>query len=218
MAAKVIAPADKVGSKLASRRARATNRKQRRAKARVKPALWRSPLMLEEVCETDPEGQEVTLYRVVDTLGRMLKAGTITEPMADAGRKFGRQFALAQFDPLRAPDIRRVPGNGREADPGDINLAAREQVDCAHRALGGHNSALGSVTWYVLGCGCSLREWTLRQGWNGRQLRPEQATGVLIAALDLLAGHYGMLPRERIQLEPHFVVDDSVHHKIQKSA
>ena len=115
--------------------------------------------------------------------------------MVEAGRKFQRQFILAQLDPLRAPDVRRMPGNGSEADPGDIGLAAREQVHRALRALGGHDAALGSVAWHVLGCGCSLREWTLRQGWNGRQLRPEQATGVLIAALDLLAGHYGMRAR-----------------------
>ena len=171
------------------------SRKARRAKARVKPALWQSPLLLEQVRETDPDGRIVLHHRVVDTLGRMLKAGTITESMAEAGRKFGRQFTLAQLDPLRAPDIGRVPGNGREEDPGDISLAAREQVHRAFRALGGHDAALGSVAWHVLGCGCSLREWTLRQGWNGRQLRPEQATGVLIAALDLLVGHYGMRAR-----------------------
>ena len=167
------------------------SRKPKRAKARVKPAVWQSPLLLEEVRETDPDGRIVLHHRVVDTLGRMLKAGTITEPMVEAGRKFQRQFILAQLDPLRAPDVRRVPGNGSEADPGDISLAAREQVHHALRALGGHDAALGSVAWHVLGCGCSLREWTLRQGWNGRQLRPEQATGVLIAALDLLARHYG---------------------------
>ena len=171
------------------------SRKARRAKAKVKPALWQSPLLLEQVRETDPDGRIVVHHRVVDTLGRMLKAGTITEPMVEAGRKFGRQFTLAQLDPLRAPDIGRIPGNGREADPGDTSLAAREQVQRALRALGGHDTALGSVAWHVLGTGCSLREWTLRQGWNGRQLRPEQATGVLIAALDLLAGHYGMRVR-----------------------
>ena len=171
------------------------SRKARRAKPRAKPKLWQSPLLLEEVRETDPDGRIVLHHRVVDTLGRMLKAGTITEPMAEAGRKFERQFILAQLDPLRAPDIARIPGNGREADPGDTSLAAREQVHRALRALGGHDAGLGSVAWHVLGCGCSLREWTLRQGWNGRQLRPEQATGVLIAALDLLAVHYGMRAR-----------------------
>ena len=171
------------------------SRKARRAKAKMKPQLWQSPLLLEEVRETDPDGRIVMHHRVVDTLARMLKAGTITEPMAEAGRKFGRQFILAQLDPLRAPDIARIPGNGREADPGDTSLAAREQVHRAFRALGGHDAALGSVAWHVLGCGCSLREWTLRQGWNGRQPRPEQATGIMIAALDLLAVHYGMRAR-----------------------
>jgi hypothetical protein len=173
------------------------SRKARRAKAKAKPALWQSPLLLEQVRETDPDGRIVLHHRVVDTLGRMLKAGTITEPMAEAGRKFGRQFILAQLDPLRAPDLARIPGNGREADPGDISLAAREQVHRALRALGGHDTALGSVAWHVLGCGCSLREWALRQSWNGRQLRPEQATGVLIAALDLLSLHYGMAHRDK---------------------
>ena len=168
------------------------SRKAKRAKARAKPAVWKSPLLLEEVRETDPDGRIVMHHRVVDTLGRMLKAGTITEPMAEAGRKFGRHFALAQLDPLRAPDMARIPGNGREADPGDISLAAREQVHRALRALGGHDGAMGSVVWHVLGCGCSVREWVLRRTWGGRQVRQEEARGILIAALDLLAVHYGL--------------------------
>jgi hypothetical protein len=125
----------------------------------------------------------------------MHKAGTITHTMVDAGRTFERQFVMAQLDPLRAPDIARIPGNGREPDPDDRTLGARRRVNGALRALGGPGAAMGSVAWHVLGCGCSLREWTLRQGWNGRQLRSEQATGVLIAALDLLAVHYGMRRR-----------------------
>ena len=171
------------------------SRKTRRAKSRGKPKLWQSPLLLEEVRETDPEGKIVLHHRVVDTLGRMLRAGTITEPMAEAGRKFERQFIMAQLDPLRAPDVRRVPGNGSEPDPGDTGLAAREQVHHALRALGGHDGAMGSVVWHVLGAGCSLREWTLRRAWGGRQVRQEEARGILIAALDLLAAHYGTRAR-----------------------
>jgi hypothetical protein len=171
------------------------SRKSKRAKPRAKPKLWQSPLLLEEVQQVDPEGRKVTLHRVVDTIGKMQRSGTITEPMAEAGRKFGRQFILAQLDPLRAPDIARIPGNGREADPGDISLAAREQVHRALRALGGLDAAAGSAAWHVLGCGCSLREWTLRRAWSGKPLRQEQATGVLFSALDLLAGHYGLKTR-----------------------
>ena len=171
------------------------SRKTRRARARAKPAVWKSPLLLEEVRETDPNGRIVVHHRVVDALGRMLKAGTITEPMVEAGRKFQRQFIMAQFDPLRAPDMARIPGNGNEGDPGDIGIAAREQVNRALRALGGHDGAMGSVVWHVLGCGCSLREWTLRRAWGGRQVRQEEARGILIAALDLLAAHYGTRAR-----------------------
>jgi hypothetical protein len=37
----------------------------------------------------------------------------------------------------------------------------------------------------------SIREWALRQGWGGRPVRVEQAQGILVAALEVLAGFYG---------------------------
>ena len=33
-----------------------------------------------------------------------------------------------------------------------------------------------------------MREWAIRQGWGGRPVRQEQAQGILIAALGMLAG------------------------------
>jgi hypothetical protein len=195
MAAKVIATADKEGSELTGGRARGMNRKQRRAKARAKPALRRSPLLVEEVRELDPEGKIVVHPRLVDTLALMHKSGRISEPMLDAGRWFQRQFIIAQLDPLRAADIARIPGNGREPDPGDTTLGARRQVHGALRTLGGQYGPLGSVAWHVLGCGSSVRDWALKQGWDGRLVRREQAAGMLIAALDLLAEHYGTKTR-----------------------
>ena len=171
------------------------SKRTKRPKRAGRPRQWRSPLELEAVRELDPEGKIVVHHRVVDTLGRMLKAGTITHVMADAGRTFERQFIVAQLDPLRAPDIARIPGNGREPDPDDATLGARRRVHGALQALGGHDGPLGSVAWHVLGCGCSVRDWALRQGWGARRVRQEQAQGMLIAALDLLAGHYGLKGR-----------------------
>jgi hypothetical protein len=168
------------------------NRKTRRARRTPKAKGWQSPLELEAVRELDPEGRIVVHNRVVDTLDRMHKSGSITEPMLDAGRQFQRQFIIAQLDPLRAPDIARIPGNGREPDADDTTLGARRRVHGALRALGGHDGPLGSLAWHVLGRGCSMRDWALRQGWGGRHVRQEQAQGMLIAALDLLAGHYGL--------------------------
>ena len=45
--------------------------------------------------------------------------------------------------------------------------------------------------WHVVGLQRSVREWAMRQGWNGRPVRQEQAQGILIAALGMLAMHFG---------------------------
>lgn len=142
--------------------------------------------------EKDPQGRISPRRRAIDTLARMHAAGTIDAAMLDAGREFQRSFVLAQLDPLRAVDLLRVPGSGREPEPGNVQMAARNRVHRSLLALGGHDSPAGSCVWHVLGIGLSIREWSLRQGWGGRPVRQEQAQGMLMAALGLLAVHYGL--------------------------
>jgi hypothetical protein len=36
----------------------------------------------------------------------------------------------------------------------------------------------------------SLKEWALEQGWNGRRVTQEAASGILIAALGTLEAHF----------------------------
>jgi hypothetical protein len=146
---------------------------------------------LEEVREVDPDGRIVVHHRLVDTLGRMLKSGTIDQAMHDAGRDFQAAFILAQLDPLRALPILRVPGTGREPDLSERQLHARRRVHRAMAALGGINSPAGSCVWHVVGLQRSVREWALRQGWGGRSVRQEQAQGIVVAALGMLGAHYG---------------------------
>jgi hypothetical protein len=43
----------------------------------------------------------------------------------------------------------------------------------------------------VFGLRRSVRDWAIRQGWGGRPVRQEQAQGILIAALGMLAQHFG---------------------------
>jgi hypothetical protein len=43
---------------------------------------------------------------------------------------------------------------------------------------------------HLIGLQRSIREWAMRQGWGGRPVRVEQAQGILVAALGVLAGHY----------------------------
>jgi hypothetical protein len=156
---------------------------------RVKPHQVRGR-ELQEVREKDPDGRIVYHHRTVDTLGKMLRAGTIDQAMHDAAKDFQAAFIIAQLDPLRALPILRVPGTGREPDHNERQLHARRRVQEAMEAMGGHDSPAGSVLWHVIGGGLSLRQWALRQRWGGRPVRPDQAHGVLVAVLSVLAGHY----------------------------
>jgi hypothetical protein len=157
---------------------------------RLKPHKVRGR-QLEEVRERDPEGRIVVHHRTVDTLGKMLRAGTITSEMHDAAKDFQAAFIIAQLDPLRALPILRVPGTGRDPDLNDRQLHARRRVHQALQALGGISSPAGSCVWHVVGLQRSVREWAIRQGWGGRPVRQEQAQGILVAALGVLAGHVG---------------------------
>ncbi len=67
--------------------------------------------------------------------------------------------------------------------------AARTAVWRAIRALGGIASPAGSCLWHVVGWERSLKEWALEQGWAGRRVSQEAASGILIAALGALETH-----------------------------
>jgi hypothetical protein len=157
---------------------------------RIKPHKVRGR-RLEEVREKDPEGRIVYHHRTVDTLGKMLRARTITPEMHDAAKDLEAAFIAANLDPLRALPIARVPGNGREPDLNERQLHARRRVHKAMQALGGISSPAGSCVWHVVGLQRSVREWAIRQGWGGRPVRQEQAQGILVAALGVLAGRGG---------------------------
>jgi hypothetical protein len=146
---------------------------------------------LEEVRERDPDGRIVVHHRTVDTPGKMLRSGSITQEMHDAAKDFQVAFIVANLDPIHAVSILRVRGAGREPDLNDRQIDARRRVHAALQALGGINSPAGSCVWHVIGCGCSIRQWAIRRGWSDRPVRQEQATGILVAALGMLARHFG---------------------------
>jgi hypothetical protein len=154
--------------------------------ARIKPHKVKGR-QLEEVREKDPDGRIVVHHRTVDSLGKMLRSGTITPEMHDAACDFQAAFIIAQLDQLRALPILRVPGTGREPDQSERQLHAKRRVHEAMQALGGISSPAGSCVWHVVGLQRSVREWAIRQGWGGRPVRQEQAQGILVAALGMLA-------------------------------
>jgi hypothetical protein len=160
------------------------------------PIIRRPDDVLEPVYEADPDGRPVVHHRTVDTLGIMLRAGTISQEMHDAARDFQAQFTIARYDVVRCMALMRLPGGG----PGDFTEAqvdARRRVGKVLDALGGLGSPAGSCVWHVVGLQRSIREWALRQGWGGRPVRVEQAQRILVAALGMLAGWYGYGRRSR---------------------
>jgi hypothetical protein len=145
----------------------------------------------------DESGRPARPYRAVDTLAVMERRGSITAGMRQAGEDFRARFATAQLDPLRAPDWSRlrVGGSSRfraEDGPGLRIEGARDVVWHAIRAVGGIGSPAGSCLWHVVGWERSLKEWALEQGWSGRRVSQEAASGILIAALGALEAHFGM--------------------------
>lgn len=149
------------------------------------------------VREADPDtGLTVVHRRAIDTLAAMEQRGTITRDMRTAGETFRAHFRAAALDPLRAMPLLRVPAATGETLT-ERTAAARERVSRAMDALGGPASPAGSCVWHVVGCELSIREWAARQGWGGRPVGHTQAQGILVAALGILARHYGLAPRRR---------------------
>lgn len=144
----------------------------------------------------DAAGNPGRPYRAVDILAAMERRGTITSGMRQAGEDFRARFAVAQLDPLRALDLSRQrfgePGLRRDGDGPGIRIeAARGAVWRAIQAVGGIASPGGSCLWHVIGWERTLKEWALRQGWNGRRVTQEAASGILVAALGALEAHRG---------------------------
>jgi hypothetical protein len=93
----------------------------------------------------------VNHHRFVDSLGRMLRAGTITKDMHDAARDFQAQFTIARFDAVRCMPLLRLQGGSGPGDLTDAQVDARRRVGSALDALGGLGSPAGSCVWHVVG-------------------------------------------------------------------
>jgi hypothetical protein len=143
----------------------------------------------------DEAGRPSRPYRAIDTLAIMERRGSITSGMRQAGEDFRRRFAVAQLDPLRALDLSRLslgdkPTRRGDHAPGLRAEAARNAVWRAIRAAGGIASPAGSCLWHVVGWERPLKEWAQQQGWAGRRVSQEAASGILIAALGALEAHF----------------------------
>jgi hypothetical protein len=164
-----------------------------------KPSKWRLQHggFDEGVRGTDPDtGTPVLHRRAVDSLGVLLANGSITPQMHEAGVIFRGVFQRAALDRVRTMPMIRIPGSTADL-ASESQAVARERVARAMTHLGGFGSPSGSIAWYVLGLEHSVRDWALRQGWNGRAVTPAIAHGILLGTLGILTAHYGVAPPAR---------------------
>lgn len=159
----------------------------------------------------DAQGSASRPYRALDTLAVMERRGSITAGMRQAGEDFRVRFATAQLDPLRALDLSQLRfgearSRGDDDGPGLRIEAARKAVWRAIQAIGGIASPAGSCVWHVVGWERTLKAWALEQGWNGRRVTQEAASGILVAALGALEAHFGS---GRMMRKSHTYVDKS---------
>ena len=174
-------------------------KKTQRAKARAekKPRIGEERIrpdgsVIRYVREEDDNQKPVDHYRTVDTLALMLRNGSITGAMHDAGQQFSQDFARAFGSGVASPKLDGLPGG---TAPGQMmvekNAGAARAVRDALDAVGGSGSPAGSALWYVAGLGMSVRDWSIRLGWSGKAMSKEEGKGILIAALGMLARYYG---------------------------
>ncbi len=132
-------------------------------------------------------------------MDRMLKAGTITPAMFNAGRDFHSCFTTAALNSMPMSSMERTSGHGRAGNENFTvaQIDALKKINSTLNCLGGPNSLSGSCVWHVVGCETSIREWARRQRWNGSTVHHSTAQGVLIAALETLAAHYGYVGMEK---------------------
>ena len=175
-----------------------TKKTQRaRAAAQKKPRIGDERIrpdgtVIRYVREEDDDKKVADHFRTVDTLALMLRNRTITEAMHDAGQQFSQDFARAFGSGVASPKLDGLPGG---TAPGEMmverNAGAARAVRDALDAVGGNSSPAGSALWFVAGLQLSIRDWALRDGWNGRRLDRDEAKGILVAALGMLARYYG---------------------------
>jgi len=144
----------------------------------------------------DSHGNIGRPYQVEALLAKLERRGDISSEHRQAGEMFARLFRIAQLDPLRAPSWLRQAGGTAVPSSGHHTERAKTQIYEAVTACGGMGSPCGCAAWFVLGLELSIRDWALREGWNGRSLNESVAKGILLGSLSVLALHFGVEKRK----------------------
>ena len=155
-----------------------TKKTQRaRAKAEKKPHIGEEHIrpdgsVIRYVREEDDDRKPVDHYRTVDTLALMLRNGSITGAMHDAGQQFSQDFARAFASGVASS---RPDGLSAGTAPGQMmierNAGAARAVRDALDAVGGSGSPAGSALW------CSSMLAQTSWAWSSGGIGPRASAG-----------------------------------------
>lgn len=147
--------------------------------------------------ELDPSGAIVVhaVKRSGYVHQRLHDLGRIDDEMFDAAERFRKDFERAGLEGHFATvDLNRSRAAGM-GEMSDAVVEARQRVQGAMSALGQRKNGKSlskSCVWYVVGCGNTFEQWSVRCRNNGENMSDLKASGILVSALERLAFHYGM--------------------------
>lgn len=147
--------------------------------------------VLQFVQEVDDEDRPVKHFRTVDTLGLLLRSGSISGGQHDAGQQFATDFARAFASGIVTARLDGLPCGTRSGELlVERNARVARDIRQALDAVGGSATPAGEALWHIVGLGMSIREWALRSAWTGQGRSPKQTRSILLGALTQLARHY----------------------------
>lgn len=151
-----------------------------------------------EVVPLDAQGERGVAWRAVDTIGLMLARGTISREEHAACERFRAAFYAARLDPLIAPDVGRIPGQGRPEHLTARLVHAREEVHRVIRELGGMGTPCAEAIWWVVGAEYTCAAFARRMRFStSRSMSDDSAERLLRRAVPALAAVYDAIGEVR---------------------
>jgi len=157
----------------------------------------------EMIREVDPGGAIVShpVRKSPYVHERLHSTGKIVHELYDAAEKFRMDFERAQlFGNYARLDMFKTRSGKTEMS--DRVAAAKIRINKALESLGRGKDGpnfLQSCSWNVIGSGLTLEDWTGVVRNSGGNMNADKASGILHAALELLAQHYGMIDQRRAE-------------------
>ena len=172
--------------------------------------------------ELDPQGAIVVhpVKKSVYVHERWHDLGSIDHEMYDAAERFRKDFERGHLEGRYATiDLFRSSGGGA-GDVSDVVAEARGRIHAALFSLGARKSGKSlsqSCAWFVVGCGMTLEQWSLRMRTSGETMAEAKAAGVLYGALEKLAWHYGIINTRTIKERASKLAEQRAsHNTLQK--